>query len=160
MSKQRYRYYIEGYLYAPESYRVFKRLLANGTEREINLTDSEQSTMSLYCFSKGFDQAVDYVKQLERRRLRKPKEYVTYGFWTLEEPDSYIYSTAFRCQTSVPIKEKLLCKKAFEEELRRNNGKVELYTECRLGANFRPEKVQKHCLTADFSRPLAIRFTI
>lgn len=159
MSKEKFQYFIKGYAYAPESYRVFKRLLGNGTEIEIHITNSEQSTMALYCYSMGFHQAVDYVKQLERKRLRKTKEYITYGFWTLEEPNRYIYTTEVRCQSYAPIKEKLLCKKAFEKELRKNNGKVELYTECMLGARFQIEKVQKHCLTADFSRPLVIRFT-
>lgn len=111
MGKQKVHYFIRGYYYAPESYRALKKLSDFGKEIPIPMTGDEQGTMALYCFSKGFQQAIDYVKQVERQRLRKNKRFITYGVWTIEDPKMYIYSLSFRCRSDVCIQERMKCKK-------------------------------------------------
>ena len=155
MKKQRLQYGISGYRWAPESYHASKGLIGQG-KKEIPLTDEERREVGYRYLTEGFRSAVGHVKHIERMREREQHCRITYGFWTKEEYQRYVWCPQIFCGTDAPLAERLRVFKAVRNEFARTDGKVETSTCCELDGDYRPANITKTTVTADFSQPLKI----
>lgn len=158
MKKQRFHYSISGYRWAPESFRVWKEL-AGQPKREVPLTSEERSEMAHRFFTKGFWDAIGYVKHIERKYAHKQHTYMTYGFRAKESASHYIYSPQLQCRADTALSERLRIFKKLRRHLEEVGGRVEISTECELDGNYNPTHIKRNVVTADFSRPLRIWLT-
>lgn len=158
MKKQRFHYSINGYRWAPESFRVWKGL-AGQPKKEVPLTSEERSEMACRFLSKGFRDAIAYVKHIERKCVRKQHTYMTYGFWAKESALHYIYSPQLQCRAEADLSERLRIFKEVRRHLEKSGGSVEISVECELDGNYNPTHIKRNVVTADFSRPLRIWLT-
>ena len=53
--------------------------------------------------TQGGKAGVAYVKHIERKRERKCRLYMTYGFLIKENPHRYVYCAELRCRESDPL---------------------------------------------------------
>lgn len=155
MKKQRFQYGISGYRWAPESFHASKGLVGK-RKKEIPLTDEERREVGYRFLTDGFHSAVGYVKHIERMRARERRGRMTFGFWTKESSQRYVWCPQIACETDAPIAERLSVFKAVHNEFARTDGKVETSTHCELDGAYRPIKITKNNVTADFDRPLKI----
>ena len=155
MKKQRFYYSISGYRWAPESFRVCKGL-AGQPKKEMLLTSEERSEMACRFLTKGFRDAIGYVKHIERKHAHKQHIYMTYGFWAKEGAMRYIYSPQLRCRADAVLSERLRIFKELRRHLEESGGSVEISVECELDGNYKPTHIKRNVVTADFSRPLRI----
>lgn len=156
MAQKKFSYVVSGYRYAPESFRAFKKVI-HGKAEEFPLSDEQRSEVGTLYLTQSLKAAVDYVKRIERDRERKCRLYTSYGFFSQEEPHSYMFCGRIRCREDAPVEEKLNVLREFREVLKRTDGRVEQSTECELDGHYRPVNVKRNYLTADFGRPVKIR---
>ncbi len=158
MKKQRFHYSISGYRWAPESFHVWKSL-AGQPKKEVPLTSEERSEMACRFLTKGFWDAIGYVKHIERKCAHKQHTYVTYGFWAKESASRYIYSLQLQCRAEADLSERLCIFKELRRHLEESDGRVEISVECELDENCNPVHIKRNVVTADFSCPLRIWLT-
>jgi hypothetical protein len=159
MKKQRFYYSISGYRWAPESFRVRKGLVGH-PEKELLFTSEERTETGRRLLVKGFQDALGYVKHIERKYAHKHRTYITYGFWTKEPPVRYIYCPQLRCRSDADLSERLYIFKEVRRCLKEVGGSVELSVECELDGNYTPVHIKRNTVTADFDRPLRILLAV
>ena len=155
MGKKGFEYEIRGYRYAPESFRAFKGLPGQKME-QIPLSGEQRRKMGYLCITQGGKAGVAYVKHIERKRERKCRLYMTYGFLIKENPHRYVYCAELRCRESDPLAVRLDTLRAFREHLAQYGGRIEQSVECELDGNYRPVKVRKNYETADLNWPVVV----
>ena len=155
MKKKRFHYAISGYRWAPESYRVSKRLAENFCS-VIPLTPDEQREMVIFLMRDGFDTAIGYVKHMERVKERQCKSVMTYGFLAREAPGQFVYCPQLYFPFDIGIDERLRMFKKIRGVLEETDGRVTVFTECELNGEYDPVNIRKSTVTADFSRPVCI----
>lgn len=155
MKKQKFHYAISGYRWAPESFRASKGL-AGQSPQNIPLTAEERHEVGLLFLSKGFEAAVGYVKHIERAQERQRRSMITYGFCLKEGSKQFVYCPQLYCRSDASIEEKLRLFKKIRSILNKNNGRIEISTQCELDGEYRPMNIKENTVTADFSRPLRI----
>lgn len=156
MGKQKMGYCVWGYRYAPESFHVSKGLPGQ-IKQKVPLSDAQRQEVGYLYVTQGMKTAVDYVKQIEREQERKSQIFMTYGFLTKEDPMRYVFCHQLRFTADDTLQERLMVFQQVRAELEKTKGKVEQFTQCELDGNYRPVKVKKNYITADFSRPVIIR---
>ena len=67
MKKQRFQYGISGYRWSPASFHVTKGLVGQ-KKKPLPLTSEERSEVGYRVITKGFQAAISYIKQIERKR--------------------------------------------------------------------------------------------
>lgn len=155
MKQPRFQYSLSGYRWAPESFHVSKGL-AGRPKAELPISSEERREVG-YCFlTKGFREAVDQVKRIERKRARKCRIYITYGFRTKEDDRLYVCCRRLCCKADAGITERLRIFKELRRHLDETGGKVEISAECELDGHFKPVHVKRNMVTADYSRPLRL----
>lgn len=159
MGKAKFVYAIRGYRYAPESFHIYKGLLGQ-KKTEIPLSDQQRSEVGTLYLTQSLKAAVDYVKRIERDRERKCRLYTSYGFFSKEEPHSYLFCGRLRCREDAPVDEKLNVFREFKEVLKRTGGRVEQSVEYGLDGHYRPVNVKSNYLTADYGRPVKISLIV
>ena len=155
MKKQRFQYGINGYRWAPESFRVSKGLPGQ-KKKAVPLTREERQEVGCRFLTRGFQAAVGYVKHIERKRAHKGQLRVTYGFWLREEPGRYLYCPQAHCRADAPLAERFAVFKMIRDDLKRRACQVEISTQCELDGAYRPVHVTTNTVTADLSRPLTV----
>lgn len=156
MSQKKFSYAVSGYRYAPESFRAFKKSI-HGDTKEIPLSAEQRSEVGTLYLTQGLKAAVDYVKRIERERERKCRLYTTYGFFSKEEPHTYLFCKEIRCRDDAPLDKKLRIFRASKDILS-SASSVRQWTECELDAHYHPVNIQSHnvTLTVDFNRPVKV----
>lgn len=156
MGKTKFVYTIRGYRYAPESFYIYKGLPGQ-KKTEISLSAEQRSAVGTLYLTQSLKAAVDYVKRIERERERKCRLYTTYGFFSKEEPHTYLFCKAIRCREDAPLDKKLEIFKASKEVLSSVDS-IRQWTECDLDAHYRPINVKSHdvTVTVDFNRPVKV----
>lgn len=156
MKQKKLSYSISGYRHAPESFHI-----AKGVTREkrkaVPLSNAQRHEVGCLFLSQGHKAAVDCVKRIERKREHECHIYMTYGWFTQEDPRTYIYCEQIRCRITAPLGERAAVFKEFRSHMKQIGGKIEQSTQCSLDGRYRPINVEKKYLTADFSRPVVIR---
>lgn len=158
MARQHITYSISGYRYAPESFQAFKRI-CGGARVQIPLSSDQRSAVGYLYLTKGQKAAVDYVKRSERQREHRHQSYVTYGFLTQEDPNSYLYAPQLYCRVDAPPAEKVEVLRTLRQTLLKTGGRLETSTKCELDGLYRPINVVKNYVTADYSGPVSIHLT-
>lgn len=156
MKQKKLSYSISGYRHAPESFHVSKGVI-RGRRNEVPLSYTQRQEAGYLLLSQGYKVALDYVKRIERKREHECHIYMTYGWFTQEDPRTYIYCEQIRCRITAPLGERAAVFKEFRSHMKQIGGKIEQSTQCSLDGRYRPINVEKKYLTADFSRPVVIR---
>lgn len=151
----KFHYAISGYRWAPESFRASKGLTKQSL-RNIPLTSEECCEVGHLFLTKGFAEAVAYVKRLERAKERNRKKVMTYGFRAKEGSRQFVYCPQIYFCADAPIDERLRTFKKIRVALDKTGGRVVVSTQCELDGEYRPMNVQENTVTADFSSPLSI----
>lgn len=155
MKKQQFQYGLEGYRWSPESFKIRKGLVGQ-PKKELPFTREERREVG-YCFiTKGFWAAVGLIKRIERKRTHERRSYMTYGFWSKEQPGRYVYCPLLQCGTDAGIAERLYIFKELRRHLAETGGRVVLSAQCELDGQCKSIHVKENVITADFSRPLRI----
>ena len=120
------------------------------------MTNEERHEVGYRFISKGFRNAVAYVKHIERARARKERLHITYGFW-LKGERGYLCCPEMNCPADATLAVRLSLFKMIRDDLKRRACQVETSTECELDGAYRPVNIKTNTVTADLSRPLTVR---
>ena len=155
MKKERFHYAISGYRWAPESFRASKWLDGH-PRKNIPLTLEERCEVGRLFLTKGFQEAKAYIKHIERAREHSRKRVFTYGFFTNELSNGYMYCPRIYFHAGASIDERLCVFKRIRAVIDEAGGRVVVSTECELDGAYRPMNIKENTVTANFSRPLCI----
>ena len=158
MKKQRFQYGISGYRWSPASFHVTKGLVGQ-KKKPLPLTSEERSEVGYRVITKGFQAAISYIKQIERKRTHEYENllYVTYGFWLKEDPKRYLFCKQVCCRADAPLAERLGLFKMIRSDLLQRSCQVVTSEQCELDGSYQPVNIKTNTVTADLSRPLVVR---
>ena len=156
--KQRFQYGISGYRWSPESFHVTKGLVGQ-KKKPLPLTRAERREVGYRVITKGFQAAISYIKQIERKRPYEYENqlYVTYGFWLKEDPKRYLFCKQVYCRADAPLAKRLSLFKMIRNDLLQRNCQVVTSEQCELDDSYQPINIKTNTVTADLSRPLVVR---
>ena len=158
MKKQRFQYGISGYRWSPASFHVTKGLVGQ-KKKPLPLTRAERREVGYRVITKGFQAAISYIKQIERKRTHEYENqlYVTYGFWLKEDSKRYLFCKQVCCRADAPLAERLGLFKMIRSDLLQRNCQVVTSEQCELDGSYQPVNIKTNTVTADLSRPLVVR---
>ncbi len=156
MGRSRFIYHINGYRYAPESFRIYKHLPGR-PPKELLLPFEQQSWMGYLYITQGCQKAIAYAKHKERQQEKKCMSYMTYGFMFRDEQRRYAYFPQLYCKADASLPDRLELFRSIREQLRFMGGQIEEYTSCELDGRYRPINIEKHYKIVDLSRPVVVR---
>lgn len=145
-----------GYKYAPETFYV-SVLQSDGTYKTLDIDMSDY--MWGYWFATGQkEKAMAAVKRYLRKRNKKQKGLVTYGFYVKDSKTEYLYCNDYRgVVPEYDIAQKLLFYKSYKKQLYEENCRYYLGSTAILNGRYEVEKVNQEYFAVDITRPIRIR---
>lgn len=145
-----------GYKYASETFYI-SLLQSDGSYKKLDIDISEY--MCGYWFATGQkEKAMAAVKRYLRKRNKKQKGLVTYGFYVKNSKTEYLYCNDYRgVVPEYDIAQKLLFYKSYKKQLYEDNCRYYLGSTTTLNGRYAVEKVNQEYLTVDITRPIRIR---
>lgn len=129
---------------------------SDGSYKKLDIDISEY--MWGYWFTTGQkEKAITEIKRFLRKRIKRRKRLVTFGYFFKDSKNEYVYSSNYRaCVPEYDIKQKLSLYKAYKKQWLEDDCKYYVGFTAKLNGKYAVEDVRKEYREVDITRPLKI----